>query len=160
MVLLSLSDASYLSRPRAGSVAGSHFILGDHCDDAPLNHPISTHSTRIPVVCSFVAEAEYAGLFAAGRIATNERQILEDMGHPQPPTPLFCDNEVAIGLATDTINLKMSKSLDMRFHWLQDRVRQGYFRIIFAPGKINVADLFYQSFARRPPSHISTFPCH
>ncbi len=112
------SDASYLSRPRAGSVAGGHSILGDKDDNAPLNHPISAHSTRIPVVCSFVAEAEYAGLFAAARIATNERQILHDMGHPQPPTPLYCDNEVAIGLATDTINLKLSKSLDMRFHWL------------------------------------------
>jgi hypothetical protein len=79
MVLRSLSDTSYLSRPRAGSVAGSSLFLGDHSDDAPLNHPISTHSTRIPVVCSFVAEAEYAGLFAASRIATNKRQILEGM---------------------------------------------------------------------------------
>jgi hypothetical protein len=142
MVLRSLSDASYLSRPRAGSVAGSHHFLGDTDDDAPLNHPISAHSTRIPVVCSFVAEAEYAGLFAAARIATNERQILNDMGHPQPPTPLYCDNEVAIGLATDTINLKMSKSLDMRFHWLRDRVRQGHFRILFVPGRYNTADFF------------------
>jgi hypothetical protein len=115
MVLRSLSDASYLSRPRAGSVAGSYHFLGDHFDDSPLNHPISAHSTRIPVVCSFVAVAEYAGLFTTARIATNERQILEGMGHSQPPTPLLCDNEVAIGLATDIINLKMSKSLDMRF---------------------------------------------
>jgi hypothetical protein len=88
MILRSYSDASFLSRPRAGSVAGSHHFLGDHSDDAPLNHPISTHCTRIPVVCAFVAEAEYAGVFAAARIATNERQIqiLEDMGHPQPST--------------------------------------------------------------------------
>jgi hypothetical protein len=132
MVLRSLSGASYLFRPRAGSVAGGHSILGDKDDDAPLNHPISAHSTRIPVVCSFVAEAEYAGLFAAARTATNERQILHDMGHPQPPTPLYCDNEVAISLATETINLKLSKLLDMRFHWLRDRVRQGHFRLIFA----------------------------
>jgi hypothetical protein len=142
MILRSLSDASYLSRPRAGSVAGGHSILGDNDDNAPLNHPISAHSTRIPVVCSFVAEAEYAALFAAARIATNERQILHDMGHPQPPTPLYCDNEVAIGLATDTINLKLSKSLDMRFHWLRDRVRQGHFRLIFVPGLKNAADFF------------------
>jgi hypothetical protein len=140
MILRCLSDASYLSRPRAGSVAGGLSILGDDDDLAPLNHPISAHSTRIPVVCSFVAEAEYAGLFAAARIATNERQILHDMGHPQPPTPLHCDNEVAIGLATNTINLKMSKSLDMRFHWLRDRVQQGHFRPIFVQGLKNVAD--------------------
>ena len=64
------------------------------------------------------------------------------MGHPQPPTPLYCDNEVAIGLATDTINLKLSKSLDMRFHWLRDRVRQGHFRVIFVPGLRNTANFF------------------
>jgi hypothetical protein len=50
--------------------------MGDRDDNAPLNHPISIHCTRIPVVCAFVAEAEYAGAFAAARIATNERQIL------------------------------------------------------------------------------------
>jgi hypothetical protein len=142
MVLRCYSDASYLSRPRAGSVAGGHHFLGDLEDDAPLNHPISTHCTRIPVVCSFVAEAEYAGTFASARIATNERQILADIGHPQPPTPIFCDNEVAIGLATDSINLKMSKSIDMRWHWVRDRIRQGHFRAAFVPGLQNHADFF------------------
>jgi hypothetical protein len=142
MMLRCYSDASYLSRPRAGSVAGAHHFLGDISDDAPPNHPISTHCTRIPVVCSFVAEAEYAGTFASARIATNERQILADMGHPQPPTPIFCDNEVAIGLATDSINLKMSKSIDMRWHWVRDRIRQGHFRAVFVPGIRNHADFF------------------
>jgi hypothetical protein len=89
-----------------------------------------------------VAEAEYAGVFAAARIATNERQILHDMGYPQPPTPIFCDNEVAIGLANDSINIKMSKSLDMRFHWLRDRIRQHQFRVIFVQGRRNIADFF------------------
>jgi hypothetical protein len=142
MMLRCYSDASYLSRPRAGSVAGGHHFLGDFSDNSPPNHPISTHCTRIPVVCSFVVEAEYAGTFASARIATNERQILADMGHPQPPTPIFCDNEVAIGLATDSINLKMSKSIDMRWHWVRDRIRQGHFRAVFVPGIRNHSDLF------------------
>jgi hypothetical protein len=55
---------------------------------------------------------------------------------------IFCDNEVAIGLANDSINFKMSISLDMRFHWLRDRVKQHQFRIIFVPGAINIADFF------------------
>jgi hypothetical protein len=110
--------------------------------DDPINHPISTHSTRIPVVCSFVAEAEYGGLFAAARIAVDERNILADLGHPQPATVIFCDNEVAIGLANRTVCPKMSKSLDMRFHWLRDRIDQGQFRVLFVPGKKNLADFF------------------
>ncbi len=70
--------------PKAGSVAGGLSYLGLTDDDDWVNHPISCHSTRIPVVCSFVAEAEYAGLYAAARIATEERKILTNMGHPQP----------------------------------------------------------------------------
>ncbi len=65
---------------------------------------------------SFVAEAEYAALFASARIAVDERQILANLGHPQPPTVISCDNECAIGLANRTVIPKMSKSLDMRFH--------------------------------------------
>ena len=57
--------------------------------DNPINPPISTHSTRIPVVCSFVAEAEYGGFFAAARIAVDERNIFADLGHPQPATVIF-----------------------------------------------------------------------
>ena len=57
--------------------------MGNHATtflaDDPINHPVSTHSTRIPVVCSFVAEAEYDGLFAAARIAVDERAILANL---------------------------------------------------------------------------------
>ncbi len=57
--------------------------------DDPISHLISTHSTRIPVACSFVAEAEYRGLFAAARIAVDERNILADLGHPSPQLSFF-----------------------------------------------------------------------
>ena len=77
MLLCVLSDASFLSRPNAGSVAGGLSYLGLTDDDDWVNHPTSCHSTRIPVVCSFVAEAEYAGLYAADGIATEERKIIE-----------------------------------------------------------------------------------
>jgi hypothetical protein len=120
MLLRVLSDASFLSRPNAGSVAGGLSYLGLTDNDDWVNHPISCHSTRIPAVCSFVAEAEYAGLYAAARIATEERKILANMGHPQPTTPLFCDNEVAIGIAADTVSQRMFKATDMRLHWIRD----------------------------------------
>jgi hypothetical protein len=37
-----------------------------------------------------------------------------------------------------TVKQKQSKSMDMRFYWLQDRVKQGQFRVFWAPGKINL----------------------
>ncbi len=53
---------------------------------------------------------------SAARIATEQRKILANMGHPQPATPLFCDNEVTVGIAADTVSQRMSKATDMRLH--------------------------------------------
>jgi hypothetical protein len=65
MTLDVLTDASFLSRPNAGSVAGSLNHLARSNDPIFSNSPISVHSTRIPVVCSSLQEAEYGGTFAA-----------------------------------------------------------------------------------------------
>jgi hypothetical protein len=142
MILRVLSDASYLSRPDDGSVAGSYHFLGSSLDVSWINHPISAHSTKIPVVCSTVAKSEYAGVFAAARIATDDRAILQNFGHPQPPTPLYCDNECAVGIVNSSVTQKMSKSLDMHLHWVRDRVQQGQFIVLHLPGLQNIADFF------------------
>ena len=145
MTLDVLSDASFLSRPNAGSVAGSFHHLARSNDPAFFNAPISLHSTRIPVVCSSVQEAEYGGTFAAAKIAVEERKVLADFGYPQPPTTIHCDNEVAVGLANQTIKPKLSKSCDMRFHWLQERVRRLQFRVQHVRGLSNVSDYLTKS---------------
>jgi len=142
MFLKPLTDASFNSRPKGASTAGSFHFLGVASDPSFYNAPISCHSTRIPVVCSSVMEAEYGGIYAAARIATTERQILKSLGYPQPPTPLFCDNECAVQLANQAITPKHSKSICLRFHWIQDRVRQGQFTVVHIPGATNLADFF------------------
>jgi hypothetical protein len=62
MILRIHSDAFYLSRPNAGSFLylGSSYSFHPNtlADDTPINHPVSVHSTKIPIVVSFVPEAE------------------------------------------------------------------------------------------------------
>jgi hypothetical protein len=97
MNLENFADASYLSRPRARSVAGSYHHLTrapapgfTHDPLAFINGPISCHSTQIPVA---VQESEYARLFAAAKIGDVERRILHDLGYPQLFTLILYDNE-------------------------------------------------------------------
>ncbi len=105
--------------------------------------PVSCHTTNtIPVVCSSVQEAKYAALFAAARLADNERAILHNLGCPQPPTLLLCDNEITEGLANQTITPRLSKSIDMHFYWLQDRIQRKQFRAEHFAGRDNIADFF------------------
>ena len=39
------------------------------------------------------------------------------------------DNETAIGFLKSTMKQRMSKSIDMRFYWVRDRVNQNQFMI-------------------------------
>ena len=65
---------------------------------------------------------------------------MEDLGHPQPPTPIQVDNECAVGIVTDTVEQKHTKSMDMRFYWVRDRVKQGQFYIYWRRGTDHLAD--------------------
>jgi hypothetical protein len=139
MTLQLMSDASYLSRPKARSVCGHFGYLGD---TTAINGPISCGSWMIDCVCASVAEAETAGGFHAAQAATHHRRILTELGYPQPPTVLRMDNTVALGIASGTMNAKRSKSMDMRFFWIIDRVEQGQFIVSHVPGIWNIADHF------------------
>jgi hypothetical protein len=139
MILQLMSDASYLSRPKARSVCGGFGYFGL---PTAINGPISCGSWMIDCVCASVAEAEIAGGFQIAQIATNHRRIASDLGYPQPPTLLRMDNTVALGIASGQMNAKRSKSMDMRFFWLVDRVEQGHFIVDHIPGIWNIADHF------------------
>ena len=78
------------------------------------------------------------------------RVCLEEMGHPQPPTPIQVDNTTAVGFANKTIKQKRSKAIDMRFYWIQDRCNQGQFIIYWAPGTNNLGDYHTK---HHSPSH-------
>jgi hypothetical protein len=66
--------------------------------------------------------------------------MLEELGHPQPPTPMQTDNKTAHDLLTNKIMPKALKAMDMRFHWLQCHKAQGQFRYYLRPGTQNLAD--------------------
>lgn len=154
MRLVIQSDASYLSRPNARSVAGGVFYLLNKDNSLKHNGPCHAISSLIPVVVASVAEAEYAALFINGREGAMLRTILKDLGYPQPTTPMYCDNACAVGIATDTITPKRTKSIDMNFHWIRDRVRQSFFTVHWRKGSDNLADFFTK------PLSISTHRTH
>jgi hypothetical protein len=60
--------------------------------------------------------------------------------HTQSPTPLQTDNSTAFGMLNETIKQKRSKAMDIRYHWLADRVRQKQFDVYWRPGCENLGD--------------------
>jgi hypothetical protein len=142
MILYIQSDASYLSRETSRSVAGGIFYLGNKDSPTHINGAIHAISSIINVVCASAAEAEYAALFINGQHGEWLRVVLTAFGYTQPPTLIMCDNACAVGIANNTVKMKRSKCIDMRFHWIRDRISQGHFIVQWRQGANNLADFF------------------
>jgi hypothetical protein len=150
MILAVHSDAGYCNETKSRSRAGGHFFLSNDVNNPPNNGAILTIATIIKAVMSSAAEAELGALFINAKEAVFLRQILTEMGHPQPRTPIMTDNSTAEGVINQKIQPKRTKAMDMRFHWLRDREAQGQFNIYWRPGKTNLADYFTK---HHPPIH-------
>ena len=66
--------------------------------------------------------------------------VLEELGHPQPPTPIHCDNAMATGIVNGTVKRQRSRSMEMRYFYACDQVENGHFNVIWVPGAELLAD--------------------
>ena len=139
------SDESYLSdtnsRSRSAGVSTCGPIIFNGLDQpSHVNGFIRATSTIIPTVVGSAMEASYAAMYLNAQDATVDRQTLIDLGHPQYSTLITYDNSTAGNLANRTAKVKRSKAVGMRYHWIQDRIQQGDFRIQWKRGQLNLAD--------------------
>ena len=130
-------DAFYLSEPGAKSRVGGQFYLKDKKDRESNNGAILTLSKIIENAMSSASEAETAALFLNCKADILVRIALEEMGNPQPKTPVITDNSSAEGLINKTMIPKIAKAHDMRFNWLKCREAQKMFDLIWKKGKDN-----------------------
>ena len=148
------SDASYLSEPKARSRAGGHMFMAGS-EEIPINNgAVLNISQIIKAVMSSAAEAELGALFINAKTAVSMRCTLEELGHPQPRTPIQTDNLTAHALLTNKILPKALKAMDMRFHWLRCRGAQDQYRFYWRPGTQNLADYWTK---HHPASHHKSF---
>jgi hypothetical protein len=64
-------------------------------DDLPANNGAVINILQIiRAVMSSAAEAELGALFINAKTVISMHHMLEELGHPQPPTPMQTDNKL------------------------------------------------------------------
>jgi hypothetical protein len=108
-------DASYLSEKQTCLHAGGIFFLSKRPEDPtaapkpgavplPQNGAIHVLSSIMKLVLLLATEAELGALFYNAKDkGAMLRNVLEEMGHPQPPTPIPTDNACTSGTINDTV---------------------------------------------------------
>ena len=92
------SDAAYLVLPNAKSRIAGYFYLSTHPKfqtPPKLNAPVIVECKTLQHVVASAAEAQTGGLFHNARTTLPIREMLQTLGHPQPPTPIKTDNSTA-----------------------------------------------------------------
>jgi hypothetical protein len=108
-------DASCSSVPKARSRAAGFHYLSEHPRDPnapplltdpepPSNGPIQVCTQILKEVLSSASEAELAAPFHNGKEACPSCACLEELPHPQPPTPMQTNNSTAAGVLSTTVS--------------------------------------------------------
>jgi hypothetical protein len=112
--------------------------------------------TILCFVIAIAAKAELGTLYYNCQTGIIFRLTLTEMGHPQSKTPVHCINATAVGIANNTIKRQRSRSMEMRFFWIGDKIAQQMYNLKWHPGQENLAD--YQSKHHIGPHHTAVQP--
>jgi hypothetical protein len=141
MILHIHSDDSYLSVSNARIRLRGLFLLGSKSPKPDtLNGSILNVSSVIKNVVASATESEVGVCFHNAQSGAPLQVTLTELRQTQPPTPLRTDYSTTFGILNETIKQNESKSMDMRYHWLTDRVLQNQFDIYFRSGRENLGD--------------------
>ena len=90
--------------------------------------PISWKSARQKLVTGSTCEAEYVAAYEASKEAIWLKWLLLDInstGDGTAPIPLYVDNKAARDLAENPTQHERTKHIDIKFHFIRERVQMG-----------------------------------
>ncbi len=137
------SNASYLSSPQARSCAGGYFFLGSIPHDSHpifINGAIHITCTILKLIAASALETKLGALFLNAQEAKVMRICLEELRHPQPPTPIHIDNTTTVGIVNNTIKRQQLQAMEMQYFWLLDCKVQKLFQFHYQPEQENLGN--------------------
>jgi hypothetical protein len=113
------------------------------CDPIKLNGAFFTLCAILRFVVASAAKAKLSALFLNCKEGMIFQMTIEELGHPQPKTPVHCEYATASSIANNTVKRHCLQSMEMRYFWVCDKIAQDAYDVKYHPGQENLAD--YQS---------------
>jgi hypothetical protein len=134
-------DADWASQAHRHSMSGYVVLLN--------GGPVAWSARKQPLITLSTAEAEYIALTTVAREVLYLQLLVGELYEPVTlPTPVYCDNQAAIALASNNKFHSRTKHIDLRYHFVRDHVKNGTFGLHYCPTDDNVADAFTKALPR------------
>jgi hypothetical protein len=110
---------------------------------------ISWSSKKQPTVTLSTVEAEYMAASNATKEVVWLRTLLEDLGYPPvAATVLHADNQGCIALARNPVAHTCAKHINIRHHFIRERVDRGEINLQYCSTRDMLADVFTKQLPR------------
>ncbi|EIW72190.1 hypothetical protein TREMEDRAFT_26944, partial [Tremella mesenterica DSM 1558] len=109
---------------------------------------IQWQSRRQATVAQSTLDAEYTATAEAAREATWLRTLLSELGMRQGCTILHCDNQGAILLASNPGTHARSKHIDVKHHYIRNKVHDGELKLEYVQSELQNADFLTKILSR------------
>nr|GEW26863.1 hypothetical protein [Tanacetum cinerariifolium] len=113
---------------------GIQFLGGDKL--------VSWSSKKQDCTSMSFAEAEYVSLSACCAQALWMRTQLTDYGFHFDKIPMYCDSKAAIAISCNPVQHSHTKHIDVRYHFIKEKVKKGIVELFFIGTEYQLAYLF------------------
>nr|GEW81047.1 copia protein [Tanacetum cinerariifolium] len=128
------SDHAGCLDSRKSTSGGIQFLGGDKL--------VSWSSKKQDCTSMSFAEAEYVSLSACCAQVLWMRTQLTDYGFHFDKIPMYCDSKEAIAISYNPVQYSRTKHIDVRYHFIKEKVEKGIVELFFVRIKYQLADLF------------------
>nr|GEU72814.1 Gag-Pol polyprotein [Tanacetum cinerariifolium] len=134
--LTSFSDSNHAGclDSRKSTSGGIQFLGGDKL--------VSWSSKKQDCTSMSLAEPEYVSLSACCAQVLWLRTQLTDYGFHFDKIPMYCDSKAAIAISCKPVQDSCTKHIDVRYHFMKEKVEKGIVELFFVGTEYQLADLF------------------
>nr|GEW79941.1 probable LRR receptor-like serine/threonine-protein kinase At4g36180 [Tanacetum cinerariifolium] len=132
--LMSSADHAGCLDSRKSTSGGIQFLGGDNL--------VSWSSKKQDCTSISSAEAEYVSLSACCAQFLWMRTQLTDYGFHFDKIPMYCDSKAAIAISCNPVQHSRTKHIDVRYHFIKEKVKKGIVELFFVETEYQLADLF------------------
>nr|GEX63625.1 retrovirus-related Pol polyprotein from transposon TNT 1-94 [Tanacetum cinerariifolium] len=131
------SDHAGCLDSRKSTSGGIQFLDGDKLFSWSSNNQDYTSMSS--------TEAKYVSLSACCAQVLWMRTQLIDYGFHFDKIPMYCDSKAAIAISCNPVQHSRTKHIDVRYHFIKEKVEKGIVELFFVGTKYQLADLFTKS---------------
>jgi hypothetical protein len=148
------TDADGATQERRCTISGYTFLIDGSA--------ISWGSRKQELVTLSTAEAKYITMMHAAKEAIWLHRLLDELFPDSlTSTPLYCDNQAALTLATDNNYHVQTKHIDLHFHFIRQTAASRAITLSYCPTDDMVADILTKALPKwKVVAHATTLGLH